>query len=142
MPVLIVAACVSLVALVATARDVGIGRQPGERAEALMGTYGCGASPTQAFLSLDFKATGDVFPNETFVFHSLEVDSGPAETCDPRVAAQLAELRAAGCAVGPVRARDDESGSSRDLSFVCHAPRSEVVAIVARLSERLLTDTP
>lgn len=110
--------------------------------EVLLGSYRCGASPSEAFLSLEFNATGDVFREATDLFRSVAVPSTPAETCELHAAALLDSASSESCKVSPVEISSDETGQSRSFQFVCRARRPAIIGIVADVSAAFLTSSP
>lgn len=110
--------------------------------EALLGSYRCGAGPSEAFLSLAFSATGDVFDDETDLFRSVSVPSTPGETCEFYSLALLESISSESCKVSPVEISVDETGESRSFQFVCRDGRATIIRIIADVSASFLTSSP
>ena len=112
------------------------------REEVLIASYRCGAGASEAFLSVTFNATGDVFSDETDLFRSVSVASTPGETCEAHSLALLESISPGPCKLGPVEITVDESGQSRSFQFVCRAQRPTIIRIVADVTAAFLTSSP
>jgi hypothetical protein len=110
--------------------------------EALLATYRCGAGLSEAFLSLEFKGTGDVFSADTSVFRSVAVTSTPVEVCQFYTAAALESLASGACDVSVVDVSSGSGSDVRSFQFVCRAGRPAIVRTVAEVSAALLIGAP
>jgi hypothetical protein len=143
-PILLTTALISLLGagLVFSGASQADPRRRDSQEEALLGSYRCGAGPSEAFLSLAFSATGDVFNDETNLFRSVSVPSTPGETCEFYSLALLDSIAVGSCKVSPVEISADETGESRSFQFVCSAGRPTIIRIIADVSAAFLTSSP
>ncbi len=115
-----------------------------ESTEVLIGSYHCGVSfdSGEAFAWYGFETSGDIFQRTPYLYRYYATGTPAPDFCDPVAAASTETLTQSGCSVGPTRARSDETGTSRDFEFVCHARRSGIIAIIAKITEQHLTGSP
>jgi hypothetical protein len=115
-----------------------------QNSEVLIGTYSCSVSfePPEAFAYVSFETSGDVFPHVPSLYRSFRGDAASPEVCDALVTAMAGVLGQASCSVSPIEASGDEGFAARDVRFVCHAQRSELIAVIARISTQHLLATP
>ena len=141
---LVITSCLLLLGLVASARGQRGQGTLNENTEVLLGSHTCSVSfdPPEAFAFLSFEASGDVFPHTPSLYRSFKGDSATPETCDALLAASAGILEQASCSVGSIEVFGDESFTSRDFRFVCHARRSEIISLIAEVSKQQLIATP
>jgi len=115
-----------------------------ENTEVMIGSYSCGISSSspEAWVYYSFEASGDVFQQAPYLYRQYTDATSTPEFCDPLAAAAVALVAQSGCSVGAIEATADDSGWSRAFRFVCHAKRSRVIAIIAEISEQIITASP
>ena len=141
---LVISSCLLLVGLVASARGQRGQGTLNENTEVLLGSHSCSVrfDALEAFAYLSFEASGDVFPHIPSLYRNYRGDSATPETCDALSAASTGVLEQASCSVGPIEVFGDESFTSRDFRFVCHARRPEIISLIAEVSKQLLIAAP
>ena len=141
---LVVSSCLLLVGLVATAQDPPGRATVNENTEVLFGIYTCSVSfdPPSAFTYIGFEASGDIFQQIPNLYRAFKGDVASPELCDGLSAASAGVLGQASCTVGPVEVTSEESYTAREFRFVCHAKRSEIISLVAKVSAQHLTAAP
>ena len=115
-----------------------------ENTEVLIGSYHCGVSfdPGEAFAWYSFEASGDIFQQTPSLYRRYATGAPAPDFCDPVAAASAEALTQSGCSVGSIGARSDDTGTSREFQFVCHARRSRIIALIAEIAEQHLTGSP
>ena len=126
---------VSVSAIAASSHESRNGRATSENREALFGNYSCGVGfeDGNLFTYFFFEATGDIFRDSPFLSQNALRNDPTAEVCEGLAESVGTILSASGCTVGPKTRSEDSGGASLYFGFVCHAPRSEVISVVADL---------
>ena len=136
--------CALMIGLAASAGGRGSRGSGAESTEVLIGNYHCGVEfgNDTAFSWLDLNGTGDLISDYIALYRNFAVDSATAETCDAPAAASAGLIEGAGCSVSPVEITTytDDDGISLDFRFICHGSRSEVIEVIARIGEHLMTE--
>ena len=138
--------CVLMIGLATSAGGGGSRGFIAESTEVLIGDYHCGVAfdDDTATSWVSLGGSGDVIARYLSLYRSFAVDPATAATCDAPATASVGMLEGAGCTVGPVEVATytDDDGVSLDFQFVCHGTRSEIIAVIARIGEHLITASP
>ena len=115
-----------------------------QNTEVLLGSYACSVSfdPPEAFAYISFEASGDVFPHVPSLYRSFRGDAASPEACDALMAALSGVLEQVNCSAGPVEVNGDAGFTSRDIRFVCHSQRLEIISAIAAISKQHLLAAP